>query len=64
MIATFLTIIVVFFVVTLAIAWTEATDGYLGDSSMVPGCLGIMAAVLGIVAMFGLLLGQIVIRIN
>ena len=64
MLAVFLTIICVFLAGALFIASVEATSGYLGDSSMVPGCLGIMVVVLGLVALIGLVLGQIVIRIN
>jgi hypothetical protein len=53
-----LIIVVVFLVGALLLALMEASGGYVGDGSMVPGCLGIMVLVVGVVLAAGFLSGH------
>jgi hypothetical protein len=48
----------------LIIAYCELSGGYLGDSSMIPGCLGVMCIIIGIVVFIGFLTGQVIIMIK
>jgi hypothetical protein len=57
-------IIIFFLVGALAFAIIEGSGGYMGDSSMVPGCLGIMVLVLTVIVVIGLATGQIGIWIR
>ncbi len=52
-------VIIFFLVGALALALIEGSSGYMGDSSMVPGCLGIMCLVIAVLLGIGLATGQI-----
>jgi len=51
-------IVIVFLVIALIVALAEQTGGYVGDSSMVPGCLVVMVIVVGVVLLAGFLSGH------
>lgn len=64
MIATIVTTIIIFLLLALGISLVEQKSGYMGDSSLVPGCLGIMVGILFVVIAFGLCTGLIQISIQ
>lgn len=53
-----LTILIVGILGALCIAMAEASGGFIGDYSMVPGCLGITLILLFIVFLLGMLVGD------
>lgn len=55
---------IVFLCIAVAIGLLEATSGFIGDSSMVPGWLGLMILVLGVIAFIGFLSGQIEVKVH
>lgn len=59
-----LVLVVVMLAVMLFIAMIEQAGGYLGDSSMVPGCLLISVTVITIVIIAGVVAGRIAIHIH
>ena len=59
MITTFLVTIVLFLTLALTVSCVETESGYLGDSSLVPGCIGCMVAVLIVELTIGHLAGWI-----
>jgi hypothetical protein len=60
----FAVVLIVFLAMALLIAGLEIHGGLLGDSSMVPGCLGVMLIVLAAVATFGVVMGHIVVHLG
>lgn len=51
-------IVIVFLAAALIVALAEQTGGYVGDRSMIPGCLIVMVIVVGIVLLAGFLSGH------
>ena len=54
-----LVVVIVFLAAALMLACVEQTSGYMGDSSMVPGCLGVMVLVLAMIVVIGVCIGHI-----
>ncbi len=52
-------VIIFFLVGTLMLALIETSGGYMGDSSMVPGCLVVMCLVIVVLLGIGLATGQV-----
>jgi len=64
MITFLLLVLVIFLIAALTIAGTELHSGYMGDSSMLPGCLIGMIIVLAVIVVCGIFLGKIGFWIN
>jgi hypothetical protein len=59
-----LVVLVVFLAAALGLACLEQAGGYIGDSSLVPGCLGVMVLVIAAIVVVGLCIGRIGFWIN
>jgi len=57
-------VVILFLVVALVIAMIEGVGGYVGDSSMVPGCLLVGILVLLVIVVIGLFTGNVGIWIR
>jgi hypothetical protein len=60
----FLVVIIGFLMLAVFIGLVELQGGCLGDTSMVPGCLGFMVVVLVAMCVIGLVAGTITLRFN
>jgi len=59
-----LVVVIVFLAAALVIACIEQVGGYVGDSSMVPGCLGIMVLVVAAIVVVCALTGHVEVWIK
>lgn len=57
-------VVILFLVVALVIAMIEGAGGYVGDSSMIPGCLLIGILVLLVIMVIGLFTGNVGVWIH
>jgi len=64
MITFLLLVLVIFLIAAFTIAGTELHSGYMGDSSMLSGCLIGMIIVLAVTVVCGIFLGKIGFWIN